>query len=224
MQKIKNPIRFLLFFILIAFVNTAFASKYYETIINGPIKIGTGNKTVQILEKAKKGDTVHIYLKTHGGSSDESHRIMEAMRVSKAKIIVEVVYFAFSGGALITLAADEVHLKKDTEVIFHMGQSQQLQKWTFKQLTPAHQKLELKREKIMRRLAPKLFTKEQWKAYFSGGDIFMVGWLYTKRLKRVKLITEATAMKPKSKIRTKAYKLRQLPSQFTRKATDESFK
>lgn len=73
----------------------------------------------QALLNASEGDEVIMLINTHGGSVASGLSITDAMQRSKAKIITNVVGYAYSCGAMIWSFGDELRLGKFARVMFH---------------------------------------------------------------------------------------------------------
>lgn len=73
----------------------------------------------QALLNAKEEDVVHIMVNTYGGAVASGLAITDAMQRSKARIITEVVGYAYSCGAMIWSFGDELRMGKYARVMFH---------------------------------------------------------------------------------------------------------
>lgn len=73
----------------------------------------------QALLNASEGDIAEIKINTYGGSVASGLAITDAMQRSKAKVITDVIGYAYSCGAMIWSFGDELHMGKYARVMFH---------------------------------------------------------------------------------------------------------
>ena len=74
---------------------------------------------VRMFKRLDSSDTVVIHMANYGGSVQSGSQIINAMRISKAKMIVELEGPSYSMGAIITCAADEIIVHPHTYLMFH---------------------------------------------------------------------------------------------------------
>lgn len=73
----------------------------------------------QCLLNADTGDVVYMPINTHGGSVASGLAVTDAMQRSKAKIITDVIGYAYSCGAMIWSFGDELRMGKCARIMFH---------------------------------------------------------------------------------------------------------
>jgi len=73
----------------------------------------------QVLLSAEESDVVYMPINTHGGSVASGLAITDAMQRSKAKVITDVVGYAYSCGAMIWSFGDELRMGKYARIMFH---------------------------------------------------------------------------------------------------------
>ena len=71
------------------------------------------------IKSLKSTDTIVIHMANYGGSVMTGVQIINAMKVSKAKVIVELEGPSYSMGALLTCAADDIIYHDYTYLMFH---------------------------------------------------------------------------------------------------------
>jgi len=71
------------------------------------------------IKSAGPGETIYIYLNTPGGRLDTAMQLINAMRISQAKIVTVVEAEAHSAGTLIFLCGDEFIVHDNCSMMFH---------------------------------------------------------------------------------------------------------
>lgn len=71
------------------------------------------------IKSANPGEVIYIYLNTPGGRLDTAIQIINAMRVSQAKIVTVVEAEAHSAGTMIFLCGDEFIVHDNCSMMFH---------------------------------------------------------------------------------------------------------
>lgn len=71
------------------------------------------------IKNANQGEVIYIYLNTPGGRLDTAIQIINAMRVSQAKIVTVVEAEAHSAGTMIFLCGDEFIVHDNCSMMFH---------------------------------------------------------------------------------------------------------
>ncbi len=64
-------------------------------------------------------DTLHLHLNTPGGRIDAALQICDALKRTKAKVIVYLSGSTYSAGTLITMCADELYVAEYTDFMVH---------------------------------------------------------------------------------------------------------
>lgn len=78
--------------------------KYAETIVE---------------QIADSNDTIVFHIDSHGGSVSTTMSLVNKMLVSDSKLIAQIDSVAYSGGAIIATACDEIRAAKYSEILFH---------------------------------------------------------------------------------------------------------
>ena len=74
---------------------------------------------VHTIKACTPNDTVYIYLNTPGGRLDTTLQIINALRISQAKIITVIEAEAHSAGTMLFLCADEFVVHENSIMMFH---------------------------------------------------------------------------------------------------------
>lgn len=190
------------------FENPSAFTATHEVVLSGKLVSGKGKKLIHLLQQADHKTHIIIYIKSTGGLASEAERIVEAMQHSKAFITTEIIYFAGSGAALIAIVADRILVSKPAEIIFHIPQrSFYLYRKSFHEKSRSGKKRVIQHANVIKRYAPKLFTSENWRYFYAGGDVYMTGRLFVRRLKKASFIEKNQRLSEKQR---KLYKLRKL--------------
>ncbi|MEW9898737.1 Clp protease ClpP [Chitinivorax sp. PXF-14] len=135
------------------------------------------------LRTATENDLIYLHLNTPGGDFDAGLQIINNMRLSKAKVVTVLEAKAYSMGALIFLAGDEIAVHDNCQLMFHnysgsfigKGNEQHAQvmavgKWF---------------EKVMHRICEPFLSGSEIAAILKGEDIWMDSDEIRKRLQRM---------------------------------------
>ncbi|NQY43413.1 MAG: ATP-dependent Clp protease proteolytic subunit [Legionellales bacterium] len=166
--------------ILVSFTVGGFCSN--EVIIKGIIDKDIGNEFIRKLEKANENEKVYLYIKSCGGSLKEGLKIIEAMKNSKAEIIVEIVDYVESLAAIIALFADKVYIRPDAIIMFHLPR-------TNNGVVASLNSNNLRHRELATIVVNWILTKKQvmsvsqWERFMSGEDIFITGDTFIQRIK-----------------------------------------
>jgi len=77
------------------------------------------NEVCYMLENAKPGSEVKLYLNTPGGVVDTAFMLADAIRRSKAKIVAHLAGTVASAGTLIIMACDDIIVAPFTSFMIH---------------------------------------------------------------------------------------------------------
>lgn len=135
------------------------------------------------LRSADESDLILLHLNTPGGDFDTGLQIINNMQASKAKVVTVLEARAYSMGAFIFLAGDELIVHDNCQLLFHMysgvfagkGNEQQaeaaaLSKWF---------------EKFMTRNCHPFLSTNEIKSILKGSDLWMDSDEIQHRLDRV---------------------------------------
>ena len=119
MQKLKILAPQSAFSPLISITETE-TGKVYVIDISIPIfAAGHYTQAINVLLNATENDTVRILLNTPGGSVVTCIAMINAMERCKAKLITEVLGYAYSSGAYIWAFGKELRMGNFSRVMFH---------------------------------------------------------------------------------------------------------
>ncbi|WP_249384081.1 Clp protease ClpP [Chitinivorax sp. B] len=155
------------------------------------------------LRNATENDLIYLHLNTPGGDFDTGLQLINNMHLSKACVTTVLEAKAYSMGALIFLAGDEIAVHDNCQLMFHnysssfigKGNEQHAQvmavgKWF---------------EKVMHRVCEPFLTSEEIVAILKGEDIWMDSDEIRKRLQKMQ--ASRPNKQDSSAIRRKADKL-----------------
>lgn len=149
------------------------------------------------LRTATEHDLVYLHLNTSGGDFDTGLQIINNMLASEAQVITVLEARAYSMGAFIFLAGDELVVHDNCQLLFHMysgsfagkGNEQQaevlaLSNWF---------------EKFMTRICLPFLTANEIKGILKGADLWMDSDEIRHRMARIRRaeVKLATPHKPK---------------------------
>lgn len=77
------------------------------------------NKACLALENAVEGDKIVLKINNVGGSIDSAFQLIDAMKKSKGRIIVEICGTVCSAATVITMYADEIVVADFTSFMIH---------------------------------------------------------------------------------------------------------
>lgn len=150
------------------------------------------------LRTATEHDLVYLHLNTSGGDFDTGLQIINNMLASEAHVVTVLEARAYSMGAFIFLAGDELVVHDNCQLLFHMysgsfagkGNEQQaevvaLTNWF---------------EKFMSRICQPFLTAGEIKTILKGGDLWMDSDEIRHRMARIRRaqVKLATPHKPRS--------------------------
>lgn len=150
------------------------------------------------LRTATENDLVYLHLNTSGGDFDTGLQIINNMLASEAHVVTVLEARAYSMGAFIFLAGDELVVHDNCQLLFHMysgsfagkGNEQQaevvaLTNWF---------------EKFMSRICQPFLTAGEIKGILKGGDLWMDSDEIRHRMARIRRaqVKLATPHKPRS--------------------------
>lgn len=98
---------------------TGGGSKWVVLIDNDIVSPEYYTLVCQVLLTATEEDVVYMPINTHGGSVASGLAVTDAMQRSKAKVITDVVGYAYSCGAMIWSFGDELRMGKFARIMFH---------------------------------------------------------------------------------------------------------
>ena len=148
------------------------------------------------LRTASETDVIYLHLNTPGGNFDTGLQIINNMRDSSARVVTVLEARAFSMGALIFLAGDDLYVHDNCQLMFHnysgsfigKGNEQHAQilavgKWF---------------EKVMKRICHPFLTNEEIEVILQGGDLWLDSDAIRKRLSQMnKETSDKSATKPR---------------------------
>lgn len=136
------------------------------------------------LRTATEHDLVYLHLNTSGGDFDTGLQIINNMLASEAHVVTVLEARAYSMGAFIFLAGDELAVHDNCQLLFHMysgsfagkGNEQQaevlaLSNWF---------------EKFMNRICQPFLTSSEIKSILKGADLWMDSDEIRHRLARIR--------------------------------------
>lgn len=150
------------------------------------------------LRTATENDLIYLHLNTSGGDFDTGLQIINNMLASEAHVITVLEARAYSMGAFIFLAGDELAVHDNCQLLFHMysgsfagkGNEQQaevlaLSNWF---------------EKFMNRICQPFLTTSEIKSILKGADLWMDSDEIRHRLARIRRaqVKLAAPHKPKA--------------------------
>lgn len=91
---------------------------YFSNEIKGPLAY---TDLLTLLPTLTKEDTVVLHLSGYGGDVAGTMPMMNALKASKAKIVADVVGNIYSAHAYLTCPADEIIMRDETMMMFHMS-------------------------------------------------------------------------------------------------------
>jgi ATP-dependent protease ClpP protease subunit len=77
------------------------------------------NEMCYMLDNAKPGSEVKLYLNTPGGVVDTAFMLADVIRRSKAKVVAHLAGTVASAGTLITMACDDIIIAPFTSFMIH---------------------------------------------------------------------------------------------------------
>lgn len=192
LNKIKGVLLVLLPVILLMGLHTDVRAATYHLSLPHPITDGSLEKHVDTLAKATSKDTVIISTDSGGGSLLEMHRLVIALKTSRATSYCHITNFAASAAAIITIACDSFGMDKHAKILFHMpsryysvgGYDLFSDCITVDDICPAYRKKAQMFSNYMRALGAKqMMTSEQWDKMIHGTDIILTRDDVIKNLK-----------------------------------------
>ena len=147
----------------------------------GDIGEGAYKKLVRSLRGVDQNKTLVLDIKSRGGLTSETIRIVEYIKKWKGKTVAVVSRYAFSGGAVIFSAADEQIIRNGAKILYHLsGYS----------LTPGYRCViplsEFGQGWIMKLLDEKVgkfITPEEALTIVQGHDVIISGYQWNLRAK-----------------------------------------
>ena len=103
-----------------AYYESAMAIKIHHFYLSQSIE--DPEKYIEMIHRIKTsnpGEVIYIYLNTPGGRLDTAIQLINAMRVSQAKIITVIEAESHSAGTLIFLCGDEFIVHDNCSMMFH---------------------------------------------------------------------------------------------------------
>lgn len=91
---------------------------YFANEIKGPLAYVD---LLMLLPRLNKSDTVVLNLSGYGGDVAGTMPMMSALRHTKAKVIANVTGNIYSAHAYLTCSADEIVMRDETMMMFHMS-------------------------------------------------------------------------------------------------------
>ncbi|WP_018150336.1 Clp protease ClpP [Leeia oryzae] len=132
------------------------------------------------LRTASETDVIYLHLNTPGGNFDTGLQIINNMLDSSARVVTVLEARAFSMGALLFLAGDDLYVHDNCQLMFHnysgsfigKGNEQHAQilavgKWF---------------EKVMKRICHPFLSNEEIEIILQGGDLWLDSDAIRKRL------------------------------------------
>jgi ATP-dependent protease ClpP protease subunit len=171
--------------VLLSLAILAYGNKVDEIVIRGIIDNGIGNNLVVKLKQASKQDTLYLYIKSCGGTVAEGAKIIEAMLMTEARVIVEVVDYVESIAAVIILFADQIYIRPDAIVMYHLPRTSAGIITYIDSADPHHSMMaNMVIEWIKRK--EEVLSKTQWSRFMAGEDVFISGDTLISRIAEAK--------------------------------------
>jgi membrane-bound ClpP family serine protease len=157
----------------------------YTVNIDAPLNkftYGMTAQAVRILDLADDNDTVIIKVRSPGGTAVHGLEIVNAIKKTRAHTIGYIDTYAYSAGAMIVVACDELQVSPLSEILFHrpaIGAHLGI-----RIVVPNDQPVAMMIHKYYLETIKPLLTEEEAKIYEDGGDVTILGDEFKKRLKR----------------------------------------
>lgn len=93
-----------------------------SVIYDGEIKDDdTAAQTIKVLRSAEAGTEVYIYMTSPGGDVDTGIKIANAMKNSRAKVVLVVTQYAYSMAASLVCLAPNYEVRREAVLMYHMA-------------------------------------------------------------------------------------------------------
>ncbi len=142
----------------------------YRVEFNGGVKVHSARsqKLISVLRCAGENDVVIIDISTFGGHVVEMLRILDAIELTKAKVVANVSGYAMSAGVPLALSADEVNIGPNSILLVHLAQ----RSYGILDLDNPMQKHVID---ILDKYVSKFMTKEEITNLVDGEDVYISG-------------------------------------------------
>ncbi len=170
MIKVIAASLFLLFFSVSSLAAT------YNTSIRGDFNYSNTKSAINTLKKARKGDTVNLYVNSYGGETTYFQRLKA--HLNGERLVVKVDRVACSAGAYTLMLANKRVVSPSALVMFHtgyivMGNGQEVKASVYSSNPLARSfGLQAMREMSSYRW---LFTSSEWEKLRRGEDVRISG-------------------------------------------------
>lgn len=157
------------------------------------------NELFYTLRTATENDLIYLHLNTSGGDFDTGLQIINNMLASEAHVVTVLEARAFSMGAFIFLAGDELVVHDNCQLLFHIysgvfagkGNEQQAEALAVGNWF----------EKFMSRICQPFLLSHEIKGILKGSDVWMDSDEIRHRMERIRRdqVKAAAAAKPKAR-------------------------
>lgn len=149
------------------------------------------------LRTATEHDLIYLHLNTSGGDFDTGLQIINNMLASQAHVVTVLEARAYSMGAFIFLAGDELAVHDNCQLLFHMYSGSFAGKGNEQQAEVVA--LSSWFEKFMSRICQPFLSPNEIKSILKGADLWMDSDEIRHRLARIRraMVKAPAARKPK---------------------------
>lgn len=136
-----------------------------------------------VLALADDDDTVNIRITSPGGSVFQTMQIVNSIKSSDAHVITTVDVVAYSGGAIIAMAGDEIRTEEFGELLFHRAR---IDFGLFIKIVEEGSPLTVSLNGYCERYVFPYLTNKEIKAYKAGEDVIIDAQDMVQRIKEKK--------------------------------------
>lgn len=127
-----------------------------------------------VLDMADSDDTIILNIDSHGGAVSTGMAMVNKILTTKAHTIANIESAAYSAGAVIATACDEIRATKYSEILFHKARTyDMLGKATIVDLPMA--------DNFAEDVYLNYLTETERKSYYAGEDVTIDGREFAKR-------------------------------------------
>ena len=147
-----------------------------------------------LLRNAEEHDVIYLHLNTSGGRLDTGLQLINAIRDCAARVVTVIDPHAYSMGALLFLAGDEMVVPEHAMLMFHNYSSGLIGKGN-EQLAEVHA-ASRSFEKVMKKICQPFLSADEVKSILHGQDLWLDADDIRKRLQRMQQVADAPDAAP----------------------------
>lgn len=159
------------------FIHTAYSIQYNQETHS----LNSIRNVTKVLQEAKKGDTITFHLAGYGGEVETMYDLVNNIRKTKAKVIMEVEAPCYSGHAYLAVYGDELYISDFAYLMFHTSSEYNLdctkEKGTDRGMINIEHCEALKNQDMRLFTAyiinSKILTSEEQVALMNGQDVYI---------------------------------------------------